>query len=60
MPKAKLKFLVIRKVMVMNMETLDIADALRAPVARCSTNQRSLPEFLTSYSGSEYSMARII
>lgn len=43
-----------QKVIVMNMETLDIMDALGAPVAGVPQTNVRFPEFLTKYSGSEY------
>ncbi|ELX8377930.1 siderophore ABC transporter substrate-binding protein [Providencia vermicola] len=45
------------KVFVMNMETLDIMDALGAPVAGLPQTNVHLPKFLSKYSGQEYTNA---
>nr|ELR5112351.1 siderophore ABC transporter substrate-binding protein [Providencia stuartii] len=42
------------KVFVMNMETLDIMDALGVPVAGLPQTNVHLPKFLSKYSGTEY------
>ncbi|MEI9750215.1 siderophore ABC transporter substrate-binding protein [Moellerella wisconsensis] len=43
-----------KKVMVMNMETLDIMDALGAPVAGIPQTNVRLPQFLSQYTTSDY------
>ncbi len=43
-----------QKVIVMNMETLDIIDALGVPVAGLPQTNVHLPKFLSKYSGTDY------